>query len=334
MIYAGIDEAGYGPMFGPLVVGRFAFEVNDAVRDQSGAGPDLWQHLERVVCRDLKSARRGRIAVNDSKKLHTSAAGLRHLELGVLAFAAQAGVNPPTVDRWLDALGEKSHRDLNELPWYRPDTDRPWQVLPTAITIGQLAVARSMLAAATRTADIRGVDLGADVVFEDRFNRMVGATRSKAATSFTFVAHHLQMLWKRFGDQHPLVIVDRQSGRTRYRSLLAMNFPHAQLTILHERSDSSAYLLDSGRDADARRQMTIVFQVDAETDHMPVALASMISKYTRELLMARFKAWFAQLAPAVKPTAGYARDAQRFWQQIQPTLKQHEIEPGLLRRSS
>ena len=334
MIYAGIDEAGYGPMFGPLVVGRFAFHVEDAPHERPDAGPDLWHQLETVVCRDLKSARRGRIAVNDSKKLHTSAVGLRHLELGVLAFAALAGVNPPTVDRWLDALGEKTHHDLHELPWYQPDTDRPWQALPTAITIGQLAVARSMLAAAARSADVRAVDLGADVVFEDRFNRMVGATRSKAAASFTFVAHHLQTLWKRFGDHNPLVIVDRQSGRTHYRSLLAMNFPHEQLTILYEHQDSSAYLLDSRRAAAGRRQMTIIFQVDGESDHMPVALASMISKYTRELLMARFKTWFATLAPAVKPTAGYARDAQRFWQQIQPALKQHDIHPRQLRRSS
>ena len=65
-IYAGIDEAGYGPMFGPLLVGRAVFCVPNLEPD--APLPHLWQRLSRVVCRNL-SGRKGRIAVNDSKKL-------------------------------------------------------------------------------------------------------------------------------------------------------------------------------------------------------------------------------------------------------------------------
>ena len=52
----------------------------------------------------------------------------------------------------------------------------------------------------------------------------------------------------------------------------------------------------------------------------------------RELLMERFQNWFTHHAPDVKPTAGYATDAQRFWRDIEPLLPALAIEPQQLRR--
>jgi ribonuclease HII len=82
------------------------------------------------------------------------------------------------------------------------------------------------------------------------------------------------------------------------------------------------------------RQMTVRFEIEADGKHLPTALASMIAKYTRELLMARFQAWFAARAPQIKPTAGYAKDGQRFWAEIEPMLGQWAIRPEMLRRMS
>ena len=330
LVYAGIDEAGYGPLFGPLVVARTVWGLEG--KPEGAQEPDLWRILSKAVCRDVKTARRGRVAVNDSKKLHISGSGVRNLERGVLAFAALAGRHPTTVCDWLDDLGEQAHRDLSGLPWYAPAEDRPWQALPCALTEGEVAVARGMVATAAGEAGVAVLDFGAAVVFEDRFNRMVAATRSKAAMSFTFVAGHLRAIWQRFGHAGPVVVVDRQSGRRHYRELLAMNFPEAQLTVEHESEASSEYRLEASHPK--RRAMTIRFEVDAEPRHLPAALASMISKYTRELLMARFQSWFTQRAPGIKPTAGYATDAKRFWRQIQPALSELSISPHQLRRIS
>lgn len=334
-VYAGIDEAGYGPMFGPLVVGRAVMAVRD-FKPQTNLDdpPAMWDLLERAVCRRL-SQRKGRIAVNDSKKLRTAAAGIKHLELGVLAFAGLKDIHlrPDCVGELLAGLGESTHTQLERLPWYHAGDDRPWNALPSCNTAGELAIARSMLGAVAADVGVKMLDMGAAVVFEDRFNKMVAATRSKAATSFTFVGQHLYAIWERFGKHNPLVVVDRQSGRSHYRDLLAMCFPDSQLNVLHEDHVNSAYTVE--QKINGKQQcMTIRFEVNGDGNHMPVALASMAAKYTRELMMVRFNQWFGERCPDVKPTAGYATDGKRWWGEIRPQLQGLNVDTSMLKRIS
>ncbi|MBB6429483.1 hypothetical protein [Algisphaera agarilytica] len=328
-IYAGIDEAGYGPFFGPMTVGRCVLRIPKL--DHDADPPDLWARLNKAVCRRL-SGRKGRLVVNDSKKLTTKAAGIKHLEMGCLAFASLMHDDPAEVPgdlaAWLDAMGEQSHRSLHELPWYTMDEVGPWAELPVSADEGELAIARNMLRQTCGRIGVEVADLGCAVILEDRFNRMVDATRSKAAVSFTFVAGHLQHIWQHYGEHHPTVVVDRQSGRMRYRDTLAMNFPEVEVDVLAESPARSSYRIECG----GGREMTVVFQTSAEENHMPVALASMIAKYNRELMMERFKAYFTKHLPEVAPTAGYGSDAKRFWQEVQPHLQRLKIAPRALRR--
>src|SRR5262245_15423136 len=94
LVYAGIDEAGYGPMLGPLCVACTAFVVQDHDPETAG-GCDLWKKLKKAVCKKRTDKRR-RIAVDDSKKIKLPNDGnvhpLRFLERGVLSFlSAGAG---------------------------------------------------------------------------------------------------------------------------------------------------------------------------------------------------------------------------------------------------
>lgn len=327
-VYAGIDEAGYGPMFGPLVIGRSVLAVDGGDPE---AEADFWKLLGKAVCK-ARGDKRGRVAVNDSKKLHTSSAKhrLRDLERGVLSFATLAGHRPGNVGDLLDALGETAHRRMRDLPWYAPTPTWPWQDLPVDSTAGEIAVATGMLTAAAKVAGVTVLDVGAAIVFEDQFNQMVHATRSKATVAFTFVSRHLAAIWQRYGAHDPVVVVDRQSGRTHYRQPLALAIPDANMQVIDESELASVYRLSTDRPTP--RSMTIRFEIDSEQNHLPVALASMISKFSRELLMMRFQKWFSERAADIKPTAGYGTDAKRFWLDVQPHLAEWNIAPDQLRR--
>jgi hypothetical protein len=136
---------------------------------------------------------------------------------------------------------------------------------------------------------------------------MLGATHNKGSALFSTSAIHLDQLLRRFGDGGLVIFCDRQGGRSHYGSLLRLMFEEWSLEILHEEESRAEYRLLRGPHA-----VRVLFSEKAEAQCLPVAVASMLSKYLREALMNRFNAFWKGHLPEVEPTAGYYGDGVRF----------------------
>jgi hypothetical protein len=300
----GTDEAGYAPNLGPLVISASVWWV-----DEPTNGDDLYQRLKRVVCR--MSPARGaakRLAIADSKVLYSPAQGLRALERGVLAALALTARFPGD---WLDVwqlLDERSHALLSSLPWHVNYN----LGLPVAADADDLARLVPKLRRGLERSGVRLVALRSRAVFPDEFNQSTCAFGNKAeALSKITLALVAEMLDRCAGE--PVVIVcDKHGGRNCYGRLLQQQFPDTLIEVYGEGAAHSVYRW--GRDL---ARIEAHFRAGGE-DFMPAALASMASKYLRELAMRAFNDFWCARVPGLARTAGYPRDARRFKAAIEP----------------
>jgi len=321
-VYAGIDEAGYGPLFGPLVIARSVFVLDQ--HEPTLEPPSLWRLLRSSVCKKPGDKKK-RLAINDSKRLYKPAWSLEYIEQGVLSFLCTSGIDPKNLNDLLEQLAYDQLSFQIQHDWYQSPDQGP--SVPSLLSPSQLEKSKRRLDRAMLHNSIHLADIKAAVVFEDRFNQMVHIKGSKASCAWNFVSGHLESIWSRYGEHQPLVVVDRQGGRRSYQKLLESIFYPAEVSTLYENPLKSFYRINQGL-----RQMHILVQVESERQHFPVALASMVAKYLRELLMIRFQSFWSAHAPNIKPTCGYFRDGRRFLNEIQPLIDQLNIDPESLIR--
>ncbi|TWT46069.1 hypothetical protein RAS1_25160 [Phycisphaerae bacterium RAS1] len=330
-LLVGIDEAGYGPMLGPLVV---AASVWQAAPDAADAC--LWARLDDAVCREPRRKGDWRLVVNDSKAAFDRKAGIHTLERSVLAFARLAGAPVAALDGWLTALGAPIHpASRSACPWYA-DLSPPLPRDP-ARSNGDGVVAR--LESSLRAAGLRCTALMAQVITEDYYNTRLaprggaaggGRSRNKADLLLEQVMRLIARAAATGGDDRDVLFrIDRLGGRTSYRDLLMQCFPQRRLHEEEVSETCSRYRLSS-----PQNDWQIGFYVEGDQRFLPVALASMTAKYTRELLMERFNGWWKQRCPQVRPTAGYYQDAQRFLAEIGPALPASGLAPAQFVRCS
>lgn len=312
-IVAGIDEAGFGPILGPLLVATTAWSVPDELAEVS-----LWKLLAGAVSKKV-SKRKGLLAIADSKKLYGGQRNddLGLLERGVLAVLAAAGHTPLTLGGFLEHVCPSAVREVAGYPWYA-HADPP---LPAAVTALDVSLAGNSLAVAMRRASVRLEAVRAECLFENEFNRVVTATNNKAASLFDVTCRLLMFLWQSFPGRELRIFVDRQGGRMRYLPALERVFEGGRFRILDESDTLSAYRIQDGD-----RAAEIHFAVAAEDRCLAVAMASMVCKYTRELFMGLLNRFWEAHVPGLLHTGGYYSDGWRFLKDIEPAAAKLSLD--------
>ncbi|MHC4130368.1 MAG: ribonuclease H family protein [Planctomycetota bacterium] len=295
-VFIGIDEAGFGPLLGPLVVSSSLFSVPEHL-----ISADFWQVLRKSVS-EQKKALAGRLLVTDSKKAYNRRTGTKHLVRTVLAFLKCLGQNPSTLDELVTLLCPELLERLETYPWYKNSASYEISIDEADVNIASDVLRNDMKASGIEFLGFNSCCL--DVA---HYNKMVKAVKNKSSVLFTATSYLIQYAFENLGDRQLQVLVDRQGGRVHYRKILQRMFPDMELKILQEKSSMSSYELQSGQ-----KKMRLHFVVGADMKFLPVSLASMVSKFLRELLIENINSYFVHRCSDLKPTAGYWKDGLRF----------------------
>jgi hypothetical protein len=330
----GTDEAGYGPNLGPLVISATLWEAPDGV-----GAEDLFERLAHVITPTLArekgdsphlSRQMGtvpflptpRVVMADSKKLYSPNIGLRHLERGLWPAFALLGHCPQT---WRDVwrgLAPDALDAMQTVPWY-VDYDGS---APLACDAAEIEPLTDLLRTGMAAAGVRLLAVQSRVVLAHQFNDLIEQHGSKgAALSHETLALAAAMI-DPLADVPISLVCDKHGGRNCYGPLLAAHFPEWLVEVRGEGRQRSVY-----RFGPPQRRVEVCFRVKAESC-LPAALASMASKYLRELAMKAFNDFWRRRVPNLQPTAGYPLDAKRFRADIAHTQRQLNISDRVLWR--
>lgn len=325
---AGVDEAGLGPILGPMVVAGVAMTGPE--------GTDPWRALSRHVSR--KAHKKGKVRVADSKLVNQGPHGVQRLEETALVFwGASRGELPATLSDWLEQLGvDVDH--LRRCPWYE-GLDLP---LPLHADADWVQLQAELVARALRKAEVTLVDIAVRPVDVEEWNELIADTDNKSRAHFRAYAEVLGRLLDRLptaaspGENGPgengsrdqgHVVADRCGGRMHYAEDLRRLRPGSRVETLFETPGESSYRLHS-----PSGDVAVTFAERGEQRAFPTALASCFAKYLRELMVEAMNRWFCARVPGLTRTAGYYTDGHRFLVDVEPYLQQSGLPRGRLVR--
>ncbi len=326
MRWVGIDEAGYGPNLGPLVMTAVVVEADSKGDDPAALTIDppsqFWDDLSTTVCR--ARGRDERFWVDDSKAVLKGGKGRDRLMATCLAALDAAGHRlPDSLTDLVETLCGAASSQAELERWLLPGGAGPiWPGSDlTARTVPRLVEKPlAPIGGKWRIAAIHSV-----VVGPERFNEGLTRHTSKAAVHFEAFQHLLRGIWELASDGRAThVRSDKHGGRHYYLEPLLAAFPETRIDRGKEGPALSEYTIKG-----PGRVLNLRLTPRADAHDGLVALSSIVSKTVREAWMDVFNAFWASQISGLKPTAGYPVDAARFRRAIEPASQALGVEPRL-----
>ncbi|MCC9640663.1 hypothetical protein LOC71_00130 [Rhodopirellula sp. JC740] len=340
MFLIAVDEAGYGPKLGPLVVAATRWDGPVDSEEWSDDTANRFDLLKTPVRIDGQ-----RIVIDDSKKVFQSRTQRRgdSSPLGnlhrALSFAHHAMQRPEsTWQQRLPTLIPDDIEQLSAIPWLSGmrqatnwPTDLPtkwlsretvepaiqaWQVPDWCLheARARLVTAKAFNAFCEPCPDTGRAANKSDLLGETSLNLVASMLRDPA------LKQH----------RHGQIFFDRHGGRRYYAGVLSATFPDANIRVVQETNRCSSYDV---RLDDQTLRMHFTVKGDS---FAPVALSSLHAKCLREIAMTFFNDYFQRHWSGdipFQPTAGYPVDADRFLVAAEHTCRQQSISPSDLVRT-
>ncbi len=355
LVFAGIDEAGYGPLLGPLCLGICVLSMPASTAAEAMADGcrltghvDFFSLLAEAVTEEARSPDR-RTAICDSKRLHDPNK-LKPLEESVLTLhAAMTQAVPQTFRALLDEVSLTSPARLARLPWYAGEALT--EALPVEALRERCELRGESLAQCLEACGVTLERIRVEPVEVPTFNGLLEEVATKADAELAVIASLLAKMWERYPRLR--VVVDRLGARDYYRPMLEQRFPGLQVRTLAEAellpplpplasarssSTSKAKKKSPGKrskhaqeegpprysryrvESPGTAELDVTFATEGERVALPVAVASLYAKYVRDGCMRALNRYWQTQVPSLRPTKGYVQDGRRFLADLEAAL--------------
>lgn len=309
----GVDEAGYGPSMGPLVIGGTAWRVPSHV-----LATEMGSLLEPEILPSPYKPDRSHVPIGDSKKIYRESHAWDGLTLGAEFLCSERFQNK--IDDWEALMLQLAPDDwlrIKQVPWYASKVSND---LYHVFRMAYLASTNASSKLRTCCFELIGIKLR--ILDEPEFNRQVDATGNKSHILSEHSLNLVRDLANKLANPGESIEVycDKHGGRNRYQSVLMHCFDQVWFSSTAEGREKSCYSCNWND-----HPLQIQFQVGGDSI-FPTAAASMVAKWAREQLMKRLNTfWSEKVGTALVPTAGYYVDALRFANDIQTIASQLQL---------
>ncbi len=344
-IILGLDEAGYGPNIGPLTVACSVWRLDSNRFDQFLSKEQFKTYRSLPLATAIESLCQifqpffqpkpidrtcSFIPLGDSKKIYLRDNTFESLAIGLQFWYATLPKTFHHLDDLIAAIAPSSHSTLSSIDWYRStNSDPPSALIESSIPIPAAHVSNEATQSALSLIERLGLTflgIHARIIDEKSFNEGTARMGNKAhllshttlnlASDVLAWLHDKKMATVMTEDEPIFIYCDKHGGRNRYQAPLTSVMPEIWFDIVTESENRSDYRAIYGK-----HPMNWTFMAKGDS-LFASAVASMMAKWLREMLMHRLNAFWKQHLPNLAPTAGYPVDAKRFANLIRPVATQ------------